>query len=136
MYNISFLKKYVPAEELAEITGHRTSEDKEFFEDKLQEIEQRIKAIPPLYGNEDKGLKGSQVHLHYFFGGTDIYISELDPESGTAFGFTCLNGDKYNAELGYQYIPEIIAIKGMNLDLYWDNGTTLADIMKKYKGEA
>ena len=135
MYNIDFLSKFIPPEELDTLIVNTNGEEGDYFKNLLENTEKTIKTIPNLYANEDKGLKGSKVYLHYFVGDTDIYISELDLDSMAGFGFACINGDKYNAELGYQYLPEIVEIEGMNLDLYWDTNTTLADIVEKYKGK-
>jgi len=59
------------------------------------------------------------VMLHYFTGGTDVYITELDNGYTYGFGFTILNGDYQNAEWGYIDVSEFKTIASMNLDLYF-----------------
>ncbi len=56
-------------------------------------------------------------------------------EEMMGFGFTQLNGNYDDAELGYIYIPEIVSLQigpfQPELDLYWDSKTTLRDVMEK-----
>jgi Protein of unknown function (DUF2958) len=66
--------------------------------------------IPPLYGTEHVRVDRKVICLHYFTGASDWWIAELDPETGIAFGYVCLNGDKANAEWGYISLPELEAI--------------------------
>jgi hypothetical protein len=44
-------------------------------------------AIPPLYGTENIPTAEKIVHLHYFAGNADWYITELDSQTGEAFGW-------------------------------------------------
>jgi hypothetical protein len=44
-----------------------------------------IRTIPPLYATEAVPLEDKVLHAHYFVGGCDWYIAELDPETGDAF---------------------------------------------------
>ena len=132
--DIKFLKKYIPEQELLTMVSFFEEDEGPFYRELMERLEEKIKAIPPIGSNEEAGLE-AKVQLHYFLGATDIYISELDQETGDAFGFTCLNGDNWNAELGYTNIPEIVTIPRMELDLYWDDSTTLREIVDKYKNE-
>ncbi|HUY98602.1 MAG TPA: DUF2958 domain-containing protein [Verrucomicrobiae bacterium] len=66
--------------------------------------------IPRLYGTEDVSLADKVIHLHYFSPSCDWWIAELDPETGEAFGFACLNGDRAMAEWGYVSLPELEAV--------------------------
>ena len=94
-------------------------------EQKKQAAEQ-IQNTPPFYATEEQG-ETAKVALHYFMGGSDWFFTEINHETGEAFGFVCLNGWKDCAELGYSYIPELIAL-GVELDLYWNTNRTLADV--------
>lgn len=101
---------------------------------------EKILAMPKTY--EQDGL-GDQavVHLHYFRGGIDAWITERDiggagaacsesteiGEQLQAFGFMNL-GDPENAELGYISIQEMID-SDVELDLHWDI-KTLAEVKK------
>ena len=63
------------------------------------------KKLPPLYSNEELPASEVTVHLKLFspYSQWTWYITELDPESGLAFGLCC--GDY--AELGYVNLPEL-----------------------------
>lgn len=79
-----------------------------------------IETMPHTYQQDGLGDK-AKVFLHYFYGGSDWYITERDMSGkGTeqAFGFAVLNGDMEMAELGYISIDEITSIGG-ELDLWW-----------------
>lgn len=129
MNDIEFLKNYVPAFELKSLIANLHGEEGEHFKELLAKITAQIKSVPPLYANEEIGLKGI-VKLHYFAGATDFWISEIDPVERLAFGYTCLNGDTDNAELGYISIPEIISVNIMQLDLYWQE-KTLEEVIRE-----
>jgi hypothetical protein len=45
-----------------------------------------LKSIPVLYATEDTSLAEKTPHAHYFIGGCDWYVAELDHETGFAFG--------------------------------------------------
>jgi hypothetical protein len=80
--------------------------------------------VPALYSTEGINLPDKLVALHYFIGGADWWLFEVDLESGLGFGFVCL-GDVASAELGYVDLHELAAIAvadGLAVverDLYW-----------------
>lgn len=127
--NIGFLKRYLPQSELASLMHSARGEEGEYFVSLLKSTEQAIRSVPPLYASENLGAD-ARVRLHYFGGAHDIWITELDQETGEAFGYTCIGGDFDNAELGYVSIPEIVATDRLELDLYWNDEKTLKDIMR------
>ena len=43
-----------------------------------QPTKERLNRIPKLYATEDVPLKHKLIHLHFFLGGSDWYISEYD----------------------------------------------------------
>lgn len=57
-----------------------------------------LRRIPALYATEDVDLADKVVHLHFFVGGCDWYIVELDPETFRAFGWANLG---QGGEWGY-----------------------------------
>jgi hypothetical protein len=79
--------------------------------------------MPEPYATDGQGA-AARVHLHYFTGSCDWWITERDStaEQHQAFGLASLG---YDSELGYISIAEIIAA-GAELDLYW-KPATLAD---------
>ena len=89
------------------------------FEDARVTLNKLVSEMPKTY--ETDGIKTNDkiAYLHYFKNSTDVYIVEKDMESEQrqAFGYSILNGDTQNAELGYIDIDEIKDV--LELDLYW-----------------
>lgn len=108
----------------------KNSEEAEFFLRKLIDLAQQIDTMPKTYEQDGKGDEAI-VHLHYFLGGSDWYITEKDMNGGIeqAFGYAILNGDDECAELGYISIQEITAY-GAELDLHF-TPCTLGEIKAK-----
>ena len=105
-------------EAMAELA--RTGEERQFFREKAKEFGERIASMSQTYAQDGKGDQAT-VHLHYFHGGSDWYITEKDMNGdGTrqAFGYAVLNGNEQNAELGYIDISELTAC-GVELDLHF-----------------
>ena len=71
---------------------------------------QRLSTIPKLYETEDIPLKEKLIHLHFFIGGCDWFISEFDGED-LFWGFAILNDDLAMAEWGYTSFSELKAIR-------------------------
>lgn len=98
-------------------------EEFQYMLDKVNQVSATIKAMPKTY--EQDGL-GDQavVHLHYFKGGCDWYVTEKDMEADQvqAFGYADLG---YGGELGYISLMEI-TLAGVELDLYWTPKTLAA----------
>jgi hypothetical protein len=81
------------------------------------------KKIPALYSGEDVAAADKVVVLHYFVGGCDWWLTEVDFESGMAFGFVNL-GDPDMAEWGSVFLPELEAVKAhgwmvVERDCWW-----------------
>jgi len=89
------------------------------FRDVLIELATTITNMPKTYDQDDKG-DDAIVHLHYFYGSADWWITEKDcePEQHQAFGFVNL-GDPQNAELAYISLVELGSVPGVEIDLYW-----------------
>jgi hypothetical protein len=83
-----------------------------------------MQAIPPLYATEKVDLPDKQLHAHYFVGGCDWYIAELDPETGRAFSFC----HGFPGEWGYVDLAEMEATVGafsvIERDLHFKPTTT------------
>ena len=71
---------------------------------------ERLEKIPKLYETEDIPVKEKEIHLHFFIGGCDWYISETDGED-IMFGFCILNQDYLNSEWGYVSLSELRPLK-------------------------
>jgi hypothetical protein len=93
-----------------------TREMQEAHREVIERINAQVPNIPKL--GETDGMKEHPAALHYFYGGTDIYISEWDGED-LLFGFTILNGDLECSEFGYTSLEEIRCIDLFNLDYYF-----------------
>ncbi len=67
-----------------------------------------LNSVPPLYGQDGKGQEA--IAYAKFFnpvGAGTWYMTEYDPETGTAFGKVVL----HETELGYFSIPELESIQ-------------------------
>jgi hypothetical protein len=84
--------------------------------------EQELALIPKLYSTDSVKADDKIVYVHYFIGGCDWYIFELDQKEWLAFSWANLN-DLQNAELGYISIAELASIKVgwacVERDLHW-----------------
>jgi len=71
--------------------------------------EERLAKIPGLYETEHMPLKEKPIHLHFFIGGCDWYIAEVDGD--LFWGFAILNSDYEMAEWGYVSFSELKELK-------------------------
>lgn len=124
------LKHFISKEQLSVIREACKGEEGEYFRDMLKRLESTIEAMPKPYETEGQGDQAKAI-LHYFLGGSDWYITERDSseEQEQAFGFACLNGDTWNAEMGYISIRELIEL-GVEFDLYY-KPETIAEIKNR-----
>jgi len=85
---------------------------------------ERLARIPRLYETESTPVKDKIIHLHFFIGGCDWYVTEYDGDD-LFFGYAILNGDIQNAEWGYVSFQEMkeISVHGIEIDCeleeYW-----------------
>jgi hypothetical protein len=108
----SLVLKFMPKQQVAyfkSLKGEEAANNQELIDD----VEKQIKEIP----SSQEEVEDPIVHLHYFRGGSDWFITENDGE-GLLFGFAILNSDYENAELGYISLEELTSSK-VELDLYW-----------------
>ena len=117
--NAFILSKFVPNQQLkVMVDGFRHSEESEYFGEKLEEYATRVQSMHKTYEQDGKG-DDAIIHLHYFRGGMDWYITEKDMEDQQhqAFGYVDLG---QGGELGYVSIVELLQIGGVELDLHWE----------------
>ena len=98
-------------------------EEGDYFKEKLTEMADTVATMPETYGQDGKGDQAT-VHLHYFVGSCDWYITERDSDPDgqgqvQAFGLADLG---YGSELGYISIKEILSC-GAELDLHFAQKT-------------
>lgn len=101
-----------------------------------------VTSWPQLYANDGCGLANVPFQAHYFVGGADWYISEIDPETGEAFGYSDLGfGD---GEYGYIPLPELEQLEArspqglhqiVERDLHFTPGTRASEVIEKYRGK-
>lgn len=80
-----------------------------------------LATIPPLYSTDTTPATEKILHLHYFTGGCDWFIAEVDPTAGLAFGWAELTPGM--GEWGYIPLPELEEVnRGLIIverDLHW-----------------
>ena len=121
----SFLH-FIPVQQRSVIIECLDGEEREFFLNKMIELQETIQAMPVTYQQDGMG-DNAIAHLHYFSGGQNWYITEKDMEGdGTiqAFGMADLG---FGSEMGYISIAELVQINIIELDLHWQK-KTLAEI--------
>lgn len=109
------LNQFIGKNQLTTINQLSRGEEGKFFRDKLKEIKTVIDSMPKTYETDGQGNEAI-IHLHYFSGGSDWYITERDmgDEQIQAFGLA----DMGYPELGYISISELIKLN-VELDFYW-----------------
>jgi len=117
---IEVLENFIPSSQLSVLIDNIDSEEGEFFQQKFIELYATITAMPKTYESDGRG-ENAIVYLHYFVGGSDFYVTERDiyKEQYQAFGYSKL-AQMGEGELGYISIHELIGIKWVELDLYWE----------------
>ena len=90
------------------------------FKEAIGRLEIALKLCPKIRATAN--AKEHPAIFHYFFGGSDFYICEYDPQEGLMFGYGILNGDLPNSEWGYFSVSEFTQSKYMNIDYYFQIG--------------
>ncbi|MBU2769253.1 DUF2958 domain-containing protein, partial [Acidithiobacillus ferrivorans] len=108
-------------------------EEREYFSNKMRELEQVIRAMPHTHQTDGQG-DNAPVTLHYFKGQADWYITEkdIDPDGAgqtQAFGLADL-GMGY-PEMGYISIQELVQA-GVEMDYHFAQRTLLELKREKY----
>lgn len=113
---MTYLKKFIGVRQLNAISTEMRGEEKQFFFDKMVDLESFIKKMPKTYDQDGLGDK-AKAYLHYFKGNMDWHITERDMEDDQfqAFGMANLG---HGGELGYISIDELIK-NNIEIDLYW-----------------
>ncbi|OGA98135.1 MAG: hypothetical protein A3E79_11815 [Burkholderiales bacterium RIFCSPHIGHO2_12_FULL_61_11] len=129
---IETVRPFVPVMQLKTLVDAlRWGEERGWFRDKLLELAQVVETMPVTYAQDGLGDE-AVVHLHYFYGGGDWWITEKDIDGGVdqAFGLVDLG---HGPELGYISIAELVSMRDMDIDLHW-KPITLAQVKaEKYK---
>jgi hypothetical protein len=133
--DLEAVKNFLPKDEYMALAYYIRpgQEDRDEIGRTIRQWKEKIATMPATYDQDGKG-DDAIVHLHYFRGGSDWFITERDKDgNGTeqAFGFCLLNGDLEMAELGYVSIDELTQ-NGVELDLYW-TPKTLGEIKRELR---
>lgn len=115
------VQAFVPRVQFKCLIDGLRGEERTFFREKLRYLEVTVNTMPVTYAQSELGDE-AVVHLHYFMGGMDWWITEKDVQGGTpqAFGLVDM-GD--GPELGYISIDDLVATRGMDVDLHWEPKT-------------
>ena len=116
---LTVLQEFISRAQMRAMVDGCRGEEGDYFRAKLSEYGERIATMPKTYEQDGLG-DAAIVHLHYFIGACDWYITERDVDTDgegqiQAFGLANLG---YGAELGYISIKEIIGC-GAELDLHF-----------------
>lgn len=127
---IEAVRPFVPVMQLKTLVSGLRGEERGYFRECLRAIEKIVTTMPATYGQDGLG-DDAVIHLHYFLGGCDWWITEKDIEGGIdqAFGLVDLG---HGPELGYISIAELVRVKAMDLDLHWEPQTLAQVKAKKY----
>jgi len=128
---VTTLSNFINPAQLNILRLNVKGEEGQYFADTLQQFAHHVEHMHHTYEQDGKGDQAI-VHLHYFMGGADWYITEKDINTNQiqAFGFADLG---YGGELGYISLVEILA-HGAELDLHW-TPKTLTEVKAERKGE-
>ncbi|WP_130537727.1 hypothetical protein [Thiomicrorhabdus indica] len=132
-------KSFLPKAQASFVLGAIERSEHEYFEEKMRELDEVIQSMPDVYAQDGLG-DDAIIHLHYFTGGCDWYVTAKDvvnPDDGQlvvateqhqAFGFVNFN-DPQNAEFGYIPISALREHPLIELDFHWEP-KTVAEIKK------
>lgn len=127
---MEYVRPFIPVAQFKTMAAGLRGEERAFFREAFRDLETTIAAMPVTYQQSELG-DDAVVHLHYFMGGADWWVTEKDMDGGTpqAFGLVDLG---HGPELGYISIDELVRVRGMNVDLHW-KPVTLAQLKaRKY----
>lgn len=122
--NAALLSRFMPIAQRFALKELIKGEEGEHFVDIVLALVKTIREMPVSYETDGQG-GDAIVHLHYFGGSYDAWVTERDvgelarndiDAQHQAFGKVCLGGG--DAELGYISIEEVIQ-SNLELDLYW-----------------
>ena len=132
---ISVVRPFLARAQLNTMAAGCRGEEKEYFMQLFIDLSVRITAMPKTY-EQDGLMMQAVVHLHYFLGGSDWYITEKDVDGGVrqAFGYVVLNGDEDCSELGYLSIEEITR-NGAELNLHFQPCTLTMLLSRRAQSE-
>lgn len=127
-----FLRSFIGTSQMSAVIQGLIGEERQYFVDKMLELEKLIKGMPHTYQQDGKGDKAI-AYLHYFRGDMNWFVTEKDKGASTdevkgaqlqAFGLANYHGNE--PELGYISIQALVQ-NNVELDFHW-TPKTLAEI--------
>lgn len=120
------LIQFVPRAQRLTLKSFLLGEEGAHFAEVVLALRDRIADMPQTYDTDGQG-NDAVVYLHYFGGPIDAWVTEKDMGDAAtgdnrqvqAFGKMTLTGDREDAEWGYISIEDLMAIRGVEIDLYW-----------------
>lgn len=109
------------------------SEEVQFFIDKVKELEAVFVDAKKI--DMETPIMDKIVKAHYFYGSTDWFIFDYDPKDNVFFGYVVLNGDTQMSEAGYISVEELMTVKRVELDFFWDQVPLGKALHDKYPSE-
>lgn len=121
--------QFVPESQKQAMLANMKGEEKEHFADLVNELQERIDNAPALYQTDGVDREKIKPVLHYFGGNFDLYVTEIDKETGEMYGLGGFNGDY---EFGYNSMENLKGLGDrLNVDLYPDKNLTVKDLLKE-----
>ena len=119
------IRKFVNESQIQALAEAANGEESEYFINLMIDLAEHLKTMPKTYEQDGKG-DSAVVHLHYFRGDMDWYITERDMEDEQLQAFGLADLGMGFPELGYISIEELKA-NNIELDLHWTS-KTLAEV--------
>lgn len=119
------IRDFIGRAQLEVLVDAAQGEEREYFIDMILELRWLLKTMPKT-GETDGQGDNAVVHLHYFRGNMDWYITEKDMENDQYQAFGLADLGMGFPELGYINIEELVS-NGVELDLHW-TPKTLAEV--------
>lgn len=131
-YNDLKNSKFVPSsQKQAMLDSLKDGEEKEYFANAVEKLNKTIEEAPEIYQTQNTNTNDIKPVLHYFGGTFDLYVTELDKETGEMYGLGGFNND---FEWGYNTVSNFDS-PIFNVDLHYDNDQTIGDILGVEKPE-
>lgn len=134
---LRYLEPYLPPHQAEAIKSNLRGEEGEYFMQLLCDLAEQFMFAPRTYDQSD--VRDPIAHFHYFKGGYDCYVTELDigdpecPDDLTQHqvrAYARYDHMPEYAELSYAHFPELFESK-VDLDFHWEP-TPLSEIKRKH----
>ena len=127
-------RSLMPKRQQMAVLENDESEELQYFIDKVKEFEKIFKKIESERQN-NASIQESTVYAHYFYGESHWFVTEYHDKEDEFFGYVVLNGDTQMSEAGYISVPEILSIKGIELDFSFTPKNLGKELKTRYPGE-